>query len=148
MSDKKNSRFFMGGDDSSSSSSSGSDSDRDEAPTAGGAGRPPPRRYESDSDSDDGGRKRNARSVKARVFDSIAEVVKAMLNQLKIGNWVGVSDRYDELNKVTERNAVVLNKEVCIAVAYLCAVDDPLRDRSDGANLRAFVWESGLSGDV
>lgn len=114
MADKKNSRFFMGDDDSSSSSSSGSDSDRDEAPAAGGAGRPPPRRYESDSESDDGGRKRHARSVKARVFDAIAEVVKAMLNKLKIGDWVGVSDRYDELNKVVERNAVVLNKEVCM----------------------------------
>ena len=86
---------FWGGDDSSESedSSSSSGSEADEAGRVGPSAKAAASRFatvESDSSSEDEGRV--ARSAKDRTYEGLLSAIKAINNQLKINNWVGVQE--------------------------------------------------------
>ncbi|CAH7686256.1 translation initiation factor eIF-3 subunit 8 [Phakopsora pachyrhizi] len=110
-------RFLKGGSDSDDSDSDSdsdddmdeSDSDDDQKKATAGAGAKANRflvgaESETDSDSDDEGR-RVVKSAKSKRQDEIDSSVKIMENGSKINDWVVISNEFDKLTRLVQRQA-------------------------------------------
>jgi translation initiation factor 3 subunit C len=104
------SRFFATGDssDESQHSASGSEDEVDVMSTQlGGAGQV--KLVYSSSESEE--EKRTIKTAKDKAFESIQSTLKALVNHLKISDYILVTKDWDTLAKQMEKNRAVVSKE-------------------------------------
>lgn len=112
-------RFLKGAGSGSSSSESSSDEDSDEDDSddekKGG---------ESDEDSDD--ERKVVKSAAAKRIDEMIAVGKTIENALKINDWVAISNEFDKLSRMVERQVNLSERIPSVFIRTLVHLDQSL----------------------